>query len=798
MKRRNLRFWSLISATSVLAMAPGAGLAEDALSASPEPYANAGGRAGGFIDEVVITARKREESLIDVPVAVTAFGARDIERYGAADLTKIGQMAPQVSINKASGSAGGFLTIRGIGTSPNNAGFDQAVSVNIDGVQVSRGRLLAAGFFDLQQVEILKGPQALFFGKNSPASVVSLTSKGPGDEFEGYARIGYEFHADEVIGEGAVSGPLTDTLGARLAARGRYMKGFLYNDAQPIANPFGPDAGPAMSPGASDPRLDERAADARVTFDYHPNDRFSAVLKVYLSAYEDDGFAGNEQGFGCAPGQGLSTFGHVDPFADCEIDNRLSKTDLPAEVAQEFPRANGGVPYSKFKSALSSLNASYSGDNYTLASVTGYADYTSRYFDTSDATAYGFYAAAERDHSWSFSQELRAHSDFDGPLNFMVGGYYQKSRINFFSAARIAAVGVDPATGKYHSFERFGTTRGETWSAFGQAMIDLTDSVELAGGARWTRETKTSDMANQFVHPGLAGVLGEATFLDRFKDNNVSPEATLSWRINDEVMVYGAYKTGYKSGGMGLSAILLDITAVDDITFRPEKAEGFEAGLKAELLGQRLRLEGSIYHYDFDDLQVNSFDPVTTSYIITNAASARQKGVELNALFHVDEALALRGSVAYNRARYRAFENATCYAGQTAATGCDPVTQSQDLTGRPTTRAPDWSASAGFSYDRPITDGWMIGLSGDAFYTSGHFVSDVQSPASYQKKFVRLDASLRVYTDDERWEVAIIGRNLTNHYYLVDSNDKPGGSGMQQYGTIARPSEVLLQLTTNF
>src|SRR5690606_22896730 len=137
MKRRNLRFWSLISATSVLATAPGAVLAEDALSASPEPYANAGGRAGGFIDEVVITARKREESLIDVPVAVTAFGARDIERYGAADLTKIGQMAPQVSINKASGSAGGFLTIRGIGTSPNNAGFDQAVSVNIDGVQVS-------------------------------------------------------------------------------------------------------------------------------------------------------------------------------------------------------------------------------------------------------------------------------------------------------------------------------------------------------------------------------------------------------------------------------------------------------------------------------------------------------------------------------------------------------------------------------------------------------------------------------------------------------------------------------------
>src|SRR5690606_25363452 len=136
---------------------------------------------------------------------VSTLSGRDFDRYGVADLAKIGQMVPQVQLGVSGGGGGGFLSIRGIGTSPNNSGFDQAVSMNIDGVQVSRGRLITAGFFDLERVEVLKGPQALFFGKNSPAGVVSLTSRGPGDKLEGYVRVGYEFEADETIGEAAIS-----------------------------------------------------------------------------------------------------------------------------------------------------------------------------------------------------------------------------------------------------------------------------------------------------------------------------------------------------------------------------------------------------------------------------------------------------------------------------------------------------------------------------------------------------------------------------------------------------------------
>lgn len=752
-------------------------------------------------NEIIVTARKRAEGLIDVPAAVSAVGAQDLAKYGVADLTKVGQMMPQVKLGVAGGSGGGFLTIRGIGTSPNNSGFDQAVSMNIDGVQISRGRLITAGFFDLKQVEVLKGPQALFFGKNSPAGVISVTSKGPGDHFEGYATVGYEFRADELVGEGAISGPLSDAFGARIAVRARKMQGFMRNIAEPTPNPYGADAGPAMLPGASDHRLDEKALDGRLTLDFHPVGDFTSTLKVQYSTFEDDGFATNWQGFGCAPGQPLVTVGgFADPYDDCKIDTKLSKGDAAAEVAANWPLANGGVPYRKFDAVMASFNNTYKGDNFSITSVTGYIDYTTKYFDTSDATVYGYYIAAEKEDAWSLSQELRFLSDLDGPFNVMLGGYFQKGKTDFTSIVRIAAVGPDPATGKYQSFEREGYTKGETWSFFGQAILNLTGQVELAGGARWTHESKDSNMANTYGHPALGALITLDEFPDRFRDNNISPEVTLRFKPNPDLMFYGAYRTGYKSGGYSLASILLGfgITTVEGITFEPEKAKGFEVGLKADLLQRRLHLEASAYRYIYSNLQVNSFDPATVSFVIANAASAKQQGIEFSANFAATERLSIRSAIAYNQSRYRDFPNATCYAGQTAATGCDPATGSQDLSGKPTTRAPDWSGNAGFTYEAPVSDSLYFSISGDAAYTSGHYVSDVISPAAYQPKFVRLDGAISLSSEQSGWKLALIGRNLTDKIYIVDSNDKPGGIGTQQYGSIGRPREVLLQATQAF
>ncbi len=169
--------------------APSGDGAGDSVSSSSSPSTG--------IDEIVVTVRRRSESLLSVPVAVNAIGPAALQRAGAVNLSTIGTLAPQVSFVRANSGAGAIFTIRGLGSNFQDAGVEQTVAVSIDGAQVGRGAIVNSAFFDLDQVEILKGPQALFFGKNSPAGVVSIRSKNPGDELEGYARAGYEFEARE-------------------------------------------------------------------------------------------------------------------------------------------------------------------------------------------------------------------------------------------------------------------------------------------------------------------------------------------------------------------------------------------------------------------------------------------------------------------------------------------------------------------------------------------------------------------------------------------------------------------------
>ena len=188
--------------------------------------------ASGTADEVpdeqnviVVTARGRAETLNDVPVVVSVVGSDQIQRTNATDLVKIAELTPTVIVGAYKSNGGGSIAIRGISSPANQAGFEQAVSVAVDGVQTSDGRVAQLGFFDVDQVEILKGPQALFFGKNSPAGVISVRTKDPTRDFELSGRVGYEFVGDEIVSDFAVSGPLSDSFGARVAVRYRCDRG---------------------------------------------------------------------------------------------------------------------------------------------------------------------------------------------------------------------------------------------------------------------------------------------------------------------------------------------------------------------------------------------------------------------------------------------------------------------------------------------------------------------------------------------------------------------------------------------
>ncbi len=783
---------------------------------------DAGGSTG--LGEILVTARKQTESLINVPVAVSAIGGEEIERKGVTDLTRIAQLAPQIMLAQADSGTGASFSIRGLGTSFLDPGLDQSVVVVLDGMPVSRGLVVNMGMFDLAQVEVLKGPQALFFGKNSPAGVVSLTSAGATDTFEGMIRAGYEFEAREKFAEAAVSGPLSETLKGRIALRWSDMRGWLRNGATSLPSPL-PPAFATFYPNSATPRSKWAPGDnnkmGRITLTWEPSSDFDATLKVAMGDMKNN--AGTTQQYcdSAVHGGPVSIGGFEDPNDTCKFNKVVLSNGVPTEFVQDswYKMSKDGHTFAKVKTFMPTLSMNYNTDNLNFSSVTGYLDLNFTNVNNYDQTSYGLATVSIGEFTKIFTQEFRMTSDFDGPLNFTAGAYYEDMKRKVWSDALIFFVGPVPAgfdgEGRFDNFHSVNHSKGKTVSAFGQMRWDIMENLELAGGVRYTKEKRTQVAENLFIHPFVLGPtalgnlvpVGTKLTGGKFKDTNWSPEATLTYKPSADTMVYGAYKTGYKSGGFpSLSLFKLNpdntVPTGGQIGFGPEKAKGFEAGFKGKFANNTIRFEATVYSYKYSNLQQSIFDPPTFSFLIKNAAAARIKGIELQGEWLATEGLRLSASAAYNDAKYLSFPNNGCYTGQTAAQGCVPNADGvpvQNLKGRRLPRAPKWNMMAGFNFDTPLSESWGLGISGDVNYTSGYNTQETQPPFAYQKGFALFNAGLRLFSEDKHYELALIGRNLADKYYVQVSTATTFGVTQDNLqAATPRAREVRVQGTYRF
>lgn len=757
-------------------------------------------------DEIVVTARQRSESLIRVPVAVTAVTEAELQRSGATDLVRIAQLAPQVSIARSASGGGASFVIRGIGSQPQEPNLDQTVAINLDGLLINRGRIAQLGMFDLQQVEVLKGPQALFFGKNSPAGVISITSVDPGRQREGYIRAGYEFVARERFVEGAISEPLSDTLRTRLAIRAGEMDGWITNRAMPLPAPYAPAF---TLPGRWSKRVPGGIDVAgRLTVEYEPTADFEAELKLFVAHHEDNDFAGGQQLRCIAPTTVPTARGFVDPTGDCKFDRFMSKTAIPEAFRVGMPLARAEA-YTNIDAVLGGLTLNYDlTDTLSATSISGLTRLRSKGFAEYTATSVSQIWSGGREETDNFSQELRLISSWDSPINFTLGAYYEHSSRFTEAPQFILFRGPDPATGYYYTSTRLANNKSDSYSAFGQLRWKPIEQIEIAGGARVTREEKNTRIFNSYVHAAaLAGLARPGVILDLdYSDSDWSPEATITWYPNSNSTLYAAYKTGYKSGGFANPSTLSRIYENNPslLELRNEAAEGGEIGYKAQMFDRRLRVEGTLYSYEFTDLQVSSYDVTTATFQIRNAAKARTRGAELSLNLRTGAGLSLFAAGGYNRARYLQFPGAPCFLGQTAAEGCVPTRQpdgrlvnQQDLSGRILHRAPKWGINLGSVYETAVGAGLTLGLNADASYTSSYFGQENLAPASLQDSFWRLNAGARI-SSDAGWELALIGRNLTNEYYITQGADQPLGTKGSTTVVGPRPREVLIQGTFRF
>lgn len=723
------------------------------------------------IEEVVVTARKRAESIHNVPVVVTALGQEQLEKFAINDIYNLSNRTPGLKIGTGQGTFGAQVSMRGIGTSALSASIDQSVALNIDGLQLSQGLAFNAALFDVAQIEVLKGPQGLFFGKNSPGGVISVRTADPGTEAEVIVRAGHEFDAREKRGELVLSGPVGDTLGLRLATAFTDSKGYFTNTARPSALSGG-------VPGGLDPKYrtfphDEELI-VRGTALWEPSDALRARLKLTHIDFDRQGEGGHPQLVNCP--NGLDSFLGI-PIAvgdDCRLDDRSSIADLDPAFFPGIP--NGGVPYLRREQNFATLELDDQlGTDLTLTSVTGFydvkGDLVINAATSGTVPTIGLEGGMARE---DFTQEVRLTSDYQGRFNFMAGAYYQKSEIEDYSILPVN-----------HGFLEYGfpprlidsthTIDVEAKSLFGQVMWHATPELEFALGARWTDEARrqktfvnaefTTDV--MFI-PGVNAPAWVDLDVPRLSSSNLSPEITATWRPNDDITLFGALKKGFKSGSFNTLGATTSDQSYDD-----EEIMGGEVGIKTRLLDRRLTFNAAAYYYQYDDMQVGTLENTGTAFRFRtiNAASSEIYGVELEAdyLSLSIPGLSLRAALNYNHSRFDSFTDAPCYVGQTVELGCDrnpdPGTglfTAQDLSGRPLLRAPDWTALAGFDYEYPLASGQVLVLGATAHYSSEYEAALAMVRSTRQDAYVKTSASIALRAANNAWELALIGNNLSD------------------------------------
>lgn len=771
------------------------------------------------LEEIIVTARKRAESLQDAPLNVSAISQDRIEKFDVTSLEKIASLSPQFFVGRSSNGSGAQMTLRGIGSSSTSIGIEQSVAVILDGVYYGQGRVLNEGMFDLAQIELLKGPQSLFFGKNATAGVISLTTAKPTEVFEGLARVGYEFESEQMRYEGILSGPLSDTVGARLAVRYSDMDGGYFSNKSTLQpyNAFDVATGqvtPSFAPADNDDAPGEEELLARLTFTVNPSDSLSMAFTAGITQVEVNNSSWNYTHFNCPNGVGA-----LNPNLSCGDNFVITQNKMPSLLANSLPhaRSNGDL-FNKYESYSLTANIDYEMGDFTLTSITNYQDNQNTFGLSGDFQSFPTATFATEKNTWNaFSEELRLASNYDGPFNFMVGILYQETERQFDQWVATAGLmnSAAPSPGLVHTAsQKDSFTDGKTISPFFQLTYEITPDIELSVGARYSDEKKDSEFVHPYNNPGLGGIWREnevASASQHFKE--WSPEASLSWQVNDAVMAYVAYKTAYKSGGFSNSGIFsADFMggSVSDFTFDPETAEGFEVGVKTTLMDNQLRLNATVYSYQYEDLQVDFFNSPTFAFITLNAGEATTEGFELDAEFAPNgvAGLTLRGSLAYNKAEYDNFI-APCWAGQTSALGCNTTvpgtngTPGQDISGKPTAMAPEWSASFGLSYSGVLDNGWGYDFNLDSLYSDDYNASGFNNPHAMRDSYVTLDASVALSGVDDRWEVRLLGKNLTDEHIVsgvVDgpSTPLPGGEYADQLGFTSLPRTLALQLTMRF
>jgi outer membrane receptor protein involved in Fe transport len=682
-----------------------------------------------MLEEVVVTAQKRTQSLQDVPISVSVTSGETLDKFAIGDLGELSASIPNVTIGQ--NATQDSITIRGIGSGANH-GFEQSVGTFIDGVYFGRGRSSRSPFLDIERLEVLKGPQGVLFGKNTIAGALNITTRKPTDEFEASIEGDYFDGNDSYGVTGVVSGPLTDNIAGRLVVKYRDIGGYIDNRAT----------------GDDDPETEETVARGSLAWDV--SDRFDIALKAEVSSYDVDG----RQLQMLEGGPFRELFESVDPHYEQKLDDKRS-TDNPV-----FGRDFDNTDAENFTATLN-----YDFDSVRLVSISAYTHYD--YNNNIPASwVANLDTAAKRydeDHS-QFSQEFRLESSLEGSLEYILGVFYQTEEVDHtqhfdFDTAQAIADGfpLPPFVGR-ETFDLEQDT--DSYAAFGQVTWHFTERLSTNLGLRYTRDEKDLDFSRM-----TTGALPFPTYdlKDSRDDSDVTPSINVQYDWGEDTMVYASFSQGFKSGGFDFES---------GTPFEEETVDAWEAGIKSRLADGAVELNASVFHSEFSDLQVAAWNGV--AFETGNAAEATTEGLEIDGRWQISDSWMLSGALAYLNAEYDDFPGATCTAQQQndhAASGA-AGSCTQDLSGEDLQFSPEWSGTVSLEYFREIGSGLELTAMLGADYSDAYFTALDLDPHSEQDSFTKVHARIQI-AGESGWSVALVGKNLTDEETTMWVNDVP-------------------------
>jgi iron complex outermembrane receptor protein len=671
--------------------------------------------ATATLQEVVVTAEHRETSLQSTPIAITALASETLDRANVETVERLVQLTPSMHYNEVSGES--FLTIRSVGGEPNTTvGGDPSVSFNVDGVYIARPTSVSSILFDVDRIEVLRGPQGTLYGRNATGGAINVITKAPNfTEFGGTADVMFGNY-DAQRARVAVNLPLvTDRVALRVSGVTDSHHGY-------EKNLFYPDGSDDLGD------LDVRSFRAQLGIRF--TDDVDLTLRADTTRRGGHGSADQVQGpYGHPALTAPPPFGYGAP----------PNPDMPHVTSQDL-RSDFNV-----KETGESGELHWHGlGGVGLTVIAAHRDQDYSFLQDLDTTGAKLTSLLALQHARQDSAEVRLASESSGRLAWQVGAYYFRedgftdASLGFFAPSGSLLLSADPRL----------DIKSRSKALFGQATYALHDRLNLTGGLRYSWDRK--DALQYARTAGFPNVVTPSSS----SWSSPTGKVTLDYTLNPDAFLYGTVSRGYKAGGYSL----------DGPAFNPENIWAYETGLKTLLFDHRLQLNLSAFSYNQKNLQITQTGighSGAPTLITENAGAATTRGVEVEIQATPVRNLQLRGSVAYLHARYDQY---------TSTDPINPAAGAQNLSGRPAVFAPDWTVSFDASYR------WDLGRLGSLEPGVGFYWADKQilrvfatPPGDIQPAYDTVDLRLLYRPPAASWSIEAFADNVGDTKYKLFS-----------------------------